>query len=36
VDAQVEHRVATATLEEIQVWTPRVLTAATLADLFAA
>jgi predicted transposase/invertase (TIGR01784 family) len=36
VDAQVEHRIATASLEQLQAWTPRILIAATLADVFAA
>ena len=34
VDKQVEERVATASIERIETWTIRVLSAATLADLF--
>jgi predicted transposase YdaD len=35
VDAQVAQRVAAASLEQIEAWSMRVLSAATLADLFA-
>ncbi|HEX8111069.1 MAG TPA: DUF4351 domain-containing protein [Kofleriaceae bacterium] len=35
VDAQVEQRIATASFEEIDGWSSRVLSAATLAELFA-
>jgi predicted transposase YdaD len=35
VDAHVEQRVATAWLEQIEIWTDRVLSAATLAQIFA-
>jgi hypothetical protein len=35
VDNQVEERVATAPIERIETWTIRMLSAATLADLFA-
>jgi predicted transposase/invertase (TIGR01784 family) len=35
VDAQVAERVATASFEQIEAWSTRVLSAATLADLFA-
>jgi len=35
VDAHVEQRVVTASLEEIEAWSARVLSAATLAELFA-
>ena len=35
VDASVERRVATASLEQIEVWTERVLFAATLTELLA-
>jgi len=35
VSAQVEQRIASASLEQIQAWTSRVLRAATLDDLFA-
>jgi flagellar biosynthesis/type III secretory pathway protein FliH len=34
VDKHVEERVATASIERIETWTIRVLSAATLADLF--
>jgi hypothetical protein len=35
VDAPVEQRVATAPIEQIQTWADRVLSAATLTELFA-
>jgi predicted transposase/invertase (TIGR01784 family) len=35
VDNHVEERVATASIERVETWTVRVLSAATLADLFA-
>ena len=35
VDSHVEERVATASIEQVETWTIRVLSAATLADLFA-
>jgi hypothetical protein len=35
VDAHVEQRVATASVEQIETWTARVLSAATLAELLA-
>jgi hypothetical protein len=35
VDAQVAQRVATASFEQVEAWSMRVLSAATLADLFA-
>ena len=35
VDAHVEQRIATASIEQIQAWSVRVLSAATLAELFA-
>jgi hypothetical protein len=35
VDAHVEQRVATASIEQIDLWTVRILTAATLAEMFA-
>ncbi len=35
VDSHVEERVATAPIERIETWTIRMLSAATLADLFA-
>ena len=35
VDARVEQRVATASVEQIETWTARVLSAATLAELLA-
>jgi hypothetical protein len=35
VDAQVAQRVATASFEQIEAWSTRVLSASTLADLFA-
>jgi hypothetical protein len=35
VDAQVERRVASAPVEQIETWTTRVLSAATLAELLA-
>ena len=35
VDANVELRVATASVEQIETWTDRVLSAATLAELLA-
>jgi len=35
VDAHVEQRIATASIEQIEAWSVRVLSAATLAELFA-
>ena len=35
VDAQVEQRIATASLEQVEAWTGRVLSAATLAEVIA-
>jgi phage tail protein X len=35
VDAHVEQRIVTASIEQIEVWSARVLSAATLAELFA-
>jgi hypothetical protein len=35
VDAQIVQRVATASLDQIEAWSTRVLSAATLAELFA-
>lgn len=35
VDAHVEQRVATASIEQIDRWTMRILSAATLAEVFA-
>ena len=35
VDAHVEQRVATASIEQIDLWTMRILSAATLAEVFA-
>jgi len=35
VDAQVEQRIMTASVEQIETWSMRVLSAATLAELFA-
>jgi hypothetical protein len=35
VDAQVEQRIATASLDQVEVWTGRVLSAATLAAVIA-
>jgi hypothetical protein len=35
VDAHVEQRIATATIEQIELWAVRVLSAATLAEMFA-
>lgn len=35
VDAHVEQRIATATIEQIDLWTVRILSAATLAEVFA-
>jgi hypothetical protein len=35
VDDQVEQRVATASIEQIETWTGRVLSAATLSELLA-
>ena len=35
VDAHVEQRIATAPIEQIKAWSVRVLSAATLAELFA-
>ena len=35
VNAQVEHRIATASLEQVEAWTGRVLSAATLAEAIA-
>ena len=35
VDAHVEQRIATASIEQIETWTARVLSAATLAELLA-
>jgi hypothetical protein len=35
VDAHVEQRIATASIKEIETWVGRILSAATLADLFA-
>lgn len=35
VDAHVEQRIATASIEQIDLWTVRILSAATLADVFA-
>jgi hypothetical protein len=35
VDAHVEQRVATASIEQIDLWTVRILSAATLAEVFA-
>jgi len=34
VNAQVEQRIATASLEQVEAWTGRVLPAATLAEVF--
>jgi hypothetical protein len=34
-DAHVEQRVATASIEEIDLWTTRILSATTLAEVFA-
>jgi hypothetical protein len=33
VNAQVEQRIATASLEQVEAWTGRVLSAATLAEV---
>jgi len=33
VDVQVEQRIATASLEQVEAWTGRVLSAATLAEV---
>ena len=35
VDAHVEQRVATAPIEQINLWTMRILSATTLAEVFA-
>ncbi|HEU4732652.1 MAG TPA: hypothetical protein VFT22_32375 [Kofleriaceae bacterium] len=35
MDVHVEQRVATASIEQIDLWTVRILSAATLADVFA-
>jgi hypothetical protein len=35
VDAPVEQRVATASIEQVELWADRVLSASTLAELFA-
>jgi hypothetical protein len=35
VDPHVEQRIATASVEQIETWSGRVLTAATLAELLA-
>jgi hypothetical protein len=35
VDAHVEQRIATASIEQIDLWTMRILSAATLAEVFA-
>ena len=35
VNAQVEQRIATASLEQVEAWTGRVLSAATLAEVIA-
>jgi hypothetical protein len=35
VDAHVEQRVATASIEQIDLWTMRILSATTLAEVFA-
>jgi predicted transposase YdaD len=35
VDTHVEQRIVTASLEQIEAWSMRVLSAATLAELFA-
>jgi hypothetical protein len=35
VDPQVEQRITTASVEQIEIWSGRVLTAATLGDLLA-
>ena len=35
VDAHVEQRIATASIEQIDLWTVRILSAATLAEVFA-
>jgi hypothetical protein len=35
VDTQVEQRVATASFEELETWSARVVSAATLGDLLA-
>ena len=35
VDAHVKQRIVTASIEQIEVWSARVLSAATLAELFA-
>ena len=35
VDGEIERRVAAAPAEQVEVWTERVLTAATLAELLA-
>jgi hypothetical protein len=34
VDAHVEQRIATASIEQIDLWTVRILSAATLAEVF--
>ncbi len=34
VDAPVEQRIATASIEQIDLWTVRILSAATLAEVF--
>ena len=35
VDGEIEHRVAAAPAEQVEVWAERVLSAATLAELLA-
>ncbi len=35
VDAQIERRIATASIEQIETWTGRVLSAATLTEVLA-
>ncbi len=35
VDSEIEHRVAAAPAEQIEIWAERVLSAATLAELLA-
>ncbi|HET7499734.1 MAG TPA: DUF4351 domain-containing protein, partial [Kofleriaceae bacterium] len=35
VDAHVEQRIAAASIEQIDLWTMRILSATTLADVFA-
>jgi hypothetical protein len=35
VDTHVEQRIVTASIEQVEIWSMRVLSAATLAELFA-